>query len=172
MAALISIGIGAVVLNVLGNNPPPAGAFSLSEYYHLTPIEKVISSNIARPGSNWECIKVGYSGTNTDDIDQRPSLSTSVNYDALNYHFIVCNGVIGGDGQIQPTPKWQKQRPIKPARTRYAGQQIIRICIITDCKITCPTEFQIKRTAELVDALSRRFDIQSASIHYPYNWWW
>ena len=170
MVALISIGIGAVVLKVLGNNPPPAGAFSLSEYYHLVPIEKVISSNIARSSSSWECIEVGYSGTNTDDIDQRSSLSSSVNYDALNYHFIVWNGLTGGDGQIQPTLKWQKQRPITPARTQYGSEQTIHICVITDSKITRPPDSQIKRTAALVDALSRKFNIQSASIHYPDNW--
>ena len=41
-AALISIGIGAVILKFLGSNPPPAAAFSLSEYWHLRPVEKMI----------------------------------------------------------------------------------------------------------------------------------
>ena len=169
-AAMISIGIGAVVLKVLGNNPPPAGAFSLSEYYHLVPIEKVISSNIARSSSSWECIEVGYSGTKAGNIAQLASLSGLTSSENLNYHFVICNGLGGSDGQIQATEKWQRQWSSILDRSWYGTGQTIRICIIADGKTAFVTDLQIKRTAVLVDALSRKFNIQSASIHYPDNW--
>jgi len=169
-AALISIGIGAVVLKTLGSNPPLAGAFSLSEYYHLAPIEKVISSNVARTSRHWDCIEIGYSGTKAGNIKQLASLNGLVNPEDINCHFVICNGLGAGDGQIQPTGKWQRQWSITPARTMYGSEQTIHICVIADSKITHPTDFQIKRTEALVETLSRRFDIQPASIYYPDNW--
>lgn len=168
-AALISIAIGAVLLKTLSNNPPPAGAFSLSEYYHLAPIEKAISSNIVQPGRRWNRIEISYSSAKPIGIDNRFSRSGLLNYDVLNYHFIVWNGLIGGDGQIESTEKWQRQLSIMPGRTWYGSEQTIHIGVITDGKIAYPTNFQIKRTETLVEALSRRFDIQSASIYYPDN---
>ena len=171
MSALISRGIGAVVLNILDNTPSPVGAFSLSEYYHLVPVEKLIPFDIPRSGGNWEYIEIDYIAADTDIIGQRYAVGSSADYDPFNYHFIVWNGDIGRDGQIQPAPKWQKQEPSAPTLTRYAGEQTIHICVITDATITRPSDFQIKRTVALVDALSKRFDIQSASIHYPDNWW-
>ena len=170
-AALISIGIGAVALKIMGSSPPPAGAFSLSEYYHLFPIEKAVSSNIAQTSSSWECIEIDYSGANADDAEQGPSLSSLVNYEPLSYHFIVWNGDIGEDGQIEVTQEWQEQRPIAPTRPVYGSEQTIQICVITDGKLVLPTNSQIKRTEALVEVLSRRFNIQAASICYPDNWW-
>lgn len=168
-AGLISIGILAVVLKILGNNPPPAGAFSLSEYYHLAPIEKVISSNIARTSRHWNSIEISYINTKPIVINKQSSRSDLVNYDVLNYHFIVWNGLIGGNGQIQSTEKWQRQLSITPGRKWYGSEQTIHIGVMADDKITYPTDFQIKRTEALVEALSRRFDIQSESIYYPDN---
>jgi len=165
-AALISIGIGAIILNILDKSPPPAGAFSLSEYYHLAPVEKVISYNIARTSHHWNSIKISYSNTKPIGTDKQSAQSSLV-----NYHFIIWNGLIGEDGQIQPTWKWQKQKSIKPFRSRDGSEKTIHICIIADGKITYPTDCQIKRTEMLVEALSRRFDIQPASIYYPPNWW-
>ena len=169
--ALISIGIGAVVLKVLGNNPPPAGAFSLSEYYHLVPIEKVIFSNIARSSSIWDSIEISYSSTEPIGIDKQYSRSGPFNYDVLSYHFFVWNGSIGADGQIQSTEKWHKQLLITPDQTWHGGEQTIRIAVISNGKITYPTDFQRKKAEALAAALSRKFHIQSASIYYPGNWW-
>jgi hypothetical protein len=170
-AALISIGIGAVVLKTLGSNPPLAGAFSLSEYYHLASIEEVISSNVAQTSRYWDRIEIGYSGTKAGNIKQLASLNGLVNPENINCHFVICNGLGAGDGQIQPTEKWQRQWSIATGQTWYGSKQTIHINVIADGKITYPTDFQIKRTEALVEALSRRFDIQSESIYYPDNWW-
>ena len=169
-AALISIGIGAIALNIIGNSPPPAGAFSLSEYYHLAPIEKVISSNIAQADGHWNRIEISYSSTEPIGLDKWSSRSASVNYDVFNCHFIVWNGLIGGDGQIQSTEKWQKQLSAAPGQTWYCSEQTIRIGVIANSKTAYPTDFQIKKTEALVETLSRMFDIRSASIYYPDMW--
>lgn len=170
-AALISIVILAVALKSLNSSPPPAGAFSLSEYYHLAPVEKVISSNISQTSRHWNSIEINYTNTKPIVINKQSSRSDLVNYDVLNCHFIVWNGLVGGNGQIQSTEKWQKQLLTIPGRTWYGSEQTIRIGVIADDKINYPTDFQTKRTEALVEVLSRMFDIKSESIYYPGNWW-
>jgi hypothetical protein len=171
VAALISIAIGAVVLKTLDSNPLPAGAFSLSEYYHLAPVEKVIPSNIAQTNLCWNSIEISYINAKAIVDNKQYSRSDLFNHNILNYHFIVWNSFVGGNGQIQSPEKWQSQLPTTPGRTWYGSEEVIHIGVIIDGKIPHPTDFQIKRTEALVEALSIRFNIPAESIYYPDNWW-
>ncbi len=62
-ALLVSITVGAIILKALGNNPPSAGAFCLSRYYRLDPVEKSILSRAAQYPGRWSHIEIYYSGT-------------------------------------------------------------------------------------------------------------
>ena len=62
-ALLVSITVGAIILKALGNNPPSAGAFCLSRYYRLDPVEKSILSRAAQYPGRWSHIEICYSGT-------------------------------------------------------------------------------------------------------------
>ena len=53
---------------------------------------------------------------------------------------------------------------------KIGTDQTIRICIIADNKTTRPTDFQIKRTQALIEALYRKFDIPADAIYYPKDW--
>lgn len=164
---LISVIIGTLILKALGSKPPSAGAFSLSEYYHLEPVEEVSFSDTVQSTSQWNRIEIYYS---TPKINQPPSAGDQANYNEIDCHFIIYNGVIGGNGQIQSTKKWQRQLSITPGRSCNGGEHTIRICIIADGKIIRTTDFQIKRAEALVEVLSRKFSIAPASIYYPDNW--
>jgi hypothetical protein len=184
----ISITLGAVILNALGHNPPSAGAFCLSRYYLLGSVEKIILSRAAQSQEHWSQIEIQYSNTECGNIEQLATLSKLDGSEHINYHFIICNGNGGHDGLIQPTEKWQRQSPILAQSNRgrlfLAGhsrndetdshntipEQTIYICVIADNKTSFPTNFQIKRTEELVGELCRKFDIQPESIRYPDSW--
>jgi len=179
-ALLVSITVGAIILKALGNNPPSAGAFCLSRYYRLDPVEKSILSRAAQYPGRWSHIEIYYSGTGAPTISGNESTCGSnrripdTRRDS-RCHFIVCNGSIGHDGQILPTEEWQRQCP--PHQLHQSGhsqtghrEQTIYICVIADDKVTRPTDFQIKRTEALVEGLSRKFNIRPESIHYPDNW--
>lgn len=170
-AALISIGIGAIVLKTLDRNPLPAGAFSLSDYYHLAPVEKVIPSNTGQSNLRWNSIEISYINTKPIVENKQFSRSDLFNHNILNYQFIVWNSFVGGNGQIQSPEKWQGQSPTTGGRTSYGSEEVIRIGVIIDDKTFRPTDFQIKRTEALVKALSTRFNIPCESICYPDNWW-
>ena len=62
-ALLVSMTTGAVVLMVLGNNPPSAGPFSLSAYYRLDSVDRVIRSQAAQSPNRWNSIEIYFSGT-------------------------------------------------------------------------------------------------------------
>jgi hypothetical protein len=170
VSALISILAGLIILQSLDTNPPLADAFSLSDYYDLEPIEDVITSRTQQFRDRWSRINIVYSQTKAGDIDQLCSLSGLANPEDINYHFVICNGFGGANGLIQPTEKWQRQWSITLTPDMNVGMRAIRICIICDGKETPPTEFQIRRTEELLEQLSRKFNIQPEAITYPENW--
>jgi hypothetical protein len=167
---LVSMTAGAIVLMALGNNPPSAGPFCLSSYYYLDRIEKAVLSRAPQHPGRWNCIEIYYSATKAGNIEQLASLSGLVRPDDLNCHFVVCNGLGGGDGQIQPTERWQKQWSIIPGHTWYGSSLTIRICVVADGKTAYLTNFQMKRTEALVEMLCRKFEITPDSVYYPSDW--
>lgn len=169
-ALLASMTVGAITLMALGHNPPSAGPFSLWTYYRLDPVKKAISSHAAQSPDRWNRIEIYYSGTKTGNIKQLALLKGLNNTEDVNFHFCLCNGQGGENGQIQATEKWLRQWSLIPDRTWYGTGQTIRICIIADGETTYLTDCQIKRLETLVDELCRKFRISPKSIYYPSDW--
>jgi hypothetical protein len=169
-ALLVSMTVGTMVLMALDNNPPSAGAFCLSSYYHLKSIEKIIESQAVQSSDRWDSIRIYYSGTRAGNIEQLASLYGLTNPGDINCHFVICNGRGGADGQIQPTEKWQMQWSIISDQGHDDTSRTIRICVISDSNKSLPTDFQIKRGEALVEGLRRKFNIQAESIYYPNSW--
>ncbi len=174
----ISITLGAIVLNALGHNPPSAGAFCLSRYHLLSSVKISILSRADQSRKHWSKIEIDYSGTESGNIEELALLSGVDSPEGVNYHFIICNGNGGKDGLIQATEKWQSQSPIIPGESRNDDAffcetptaQTIYICVIADNENSFPTDFQVKRTDELVEGLCRKFNIQPESISYADSW--
>jgi hypothetical protein len=167
---LASMTVGAVILMALGHHPPSAGPFSLWTYYRLNPVQKAISSSAAQSPDNWNRIEIYYSGTASGNIEQLASRSGLANPEDVNFHFCLCNGNGGEDGQIEATEKWKRQWPLIPGPTWYGTSQTIRICIIADGKTMVMTDCQIKRIENLLDELCSKFRIRPESISYPSDW--
>jgi hypothetical protein len=169
-ALLVSMTTGAIILMALGNNPPSAGPFCLSSYYRLDPIEKAVHSQAAQSPDRWSSIEIYYSGTRAGNTEQLASLGGLAGAEDINCHFVICNGLGGEDGYIQPTAKWQKQWSIVPGKNWYGSGQTIRICLIADGTTSPPTDSQVKRIESLVESLCSKFRIRSQSIYYPSDW--
>jgi len=174
-ALAISMTVGVVILQSLGNNPPSAGAFCLSKYTRAVPVEEAVLSRAVQPRGLWGSIEIYYSGTMSGNIQQLAFLSGLGNPEDINCHYVICNGLGAGDGQIQPTERWQKQEQVNRDWLSHElqssnGGHAILICVIADVKDARPTRMQIKVTEELVKGLCRKFDIKSEFIHYPDDW--
>jgi len=157
-ALLISMTVGAVVLMALGNNPPSAGPFCLSTYYRLDSIEHALRSEARQTPDRWDSIKIFFSGTQGGNIGRLATASGLHSPAEINCHFVLCNGVGAGDGEIQTTESWQAQR---------GGERMIRICLIGNGVSALPTDYQLKRLESLLEALCRRFNISPNSVYLP-----
>ena len=172
VALVVSMIFGVVILRSLGYHPPSAGAFCLSDYHRLMPVQTTVLCRTTHVPGRWKRIVI----YRTREIQEIDSLQSIVKNIDTNCHFILCNGRIGGDGQIFPTEKWAQQKPVvhpshQDVRTTTQDEGTLYICILTNGSTDRPTNTQIKRTEALVLELCRRLRIQSKSVHYPKDWW-
>jgi hypothetical protein len=184
LSLLASIIICTIVLNMLGHNPPSAGAFCLSKYYNLAPVEELVRSRDVQRLGYWMGIEIYFSECNADNliasssncqVEDSGSLGSISAHERDNCHFIIHNGFDGNDGQIEPTIKWNKQLPADRSAANSRPEtgynvQIIYICVTMNGQSTQPTNFQIKRVQVLVDKLCKEFNIDSESVIYPNGW--
>ncbi|MBN2456199.1 MAG: N-acetylmuramoyl-L-alanine amidase [Sedimentisphaerales bacterium] len=169
-ALLASMTTGAIVLMALGNHPPKAGPFCLSSYYRLNPVEEAVRSRCAQAQGRWNCVEIYYSSTRAGNIEQLASLSGLAGPEDIDCHFVICNGLGGSDGQIQPTERWQRQWSTIPNQSWYGSGETIRICIVADEKQAPPTDLQIRRTQALIEGLCLKFEIEPKYIYHPKSW--
>ena len=181
---LVSIIVCTIILNMLGHNPPSAGAFCLSQYYRLVPVEKLVRLRDVQRMGYWTGIEIYFSECKTSNriasdyncqIEEQDSLRSISNQEEKYCHFIIHNGFNGHDGQIEPTVKWSKQQPADRSAAgnrQQVGQnvQTIYICVALNGQNSQPTNFQIKRAHVLIDKLCKEFNIDSESVIYPNSW--
>lgn len=158
---------GAIILMVLGSNPPSAGPFCLSAYYRLSSIEQAMRSRAGQSPDRWNNVEIFFSGTRGGSLTQLVNTYGADEAAMLNCHFVVCNGNGGGDGEIQATEKWQRQWSSQPSHTWQGSERTVRICLIGDGVAVQPTDYQLKRLELLLEGLCRRFHIPAKSVHLP-----
>ena len=166
-ALLISMTTGAVVLMALGNNPPSAGPFCLSTYYRLDSVDHALRSQASQSPDGWDSIEIFFSGTQGGNIGRLAEAQGLRNAAEIDCHFVLCNGVGAGDGEIQTTASWQAQRSVRQDATGPGGQRTIRVCLTGNGVSALPTDYQLKRLEALLEALCRRFNIVPDAVYLP-----
>ena len=181
---LVSIIVCTIILNMLGHNPPSAGAFCLSQYYRLAPVEELVGSRDVQRLGYWIGIEIYFSEYKANNrvvsgsncrIEKSDSLSSISSQEGNSCHFIIHNGFTGHDGQIEPTVKWNQQLPADRSAENIRHQnehnvQTIYICVAMNGQSAQPTNLQIKRAQVLIDNLCKEFNIDSESVIYPNSW--
>jgi len=163
LSLIVSMTTGAFVLMMLDNQALSEGPFSLAGLYNLPPATDNIAPNTKSTNHrNWQSVEVYYSKPTNRSID------TLADDTRAKMHYIIANGDCGTDGLINPTEKWRKQQTC--LSKTMPGSNVIRICIIDNGNGETPTDCQVLRTIELVDALSKKFNINRKRIKYPKNW--
>ena len=170
-ATLISIIAVGAILRVLGNNPPAAGAFSLSGYYQFDPAEDTISSRADQFVGRWNKVEVCCEQLDKRRVNEFKTFGGGGDIGNICCHFVVFSRLASPDGAVAATENWQRQLSIAPDRVDGGNERTIRICVAVDENLGRPTDSQIKRTEAVVEALGRKFDIPASAIDYPENWW-
>lgn len=166
---VVAMTAGAAILMALDHQTISAGAFSLASYSSLGPISEIIATNEPTNNRRWDKIEVFYSNTKGGNLNQLVSLSGLSSSEDLNFHFLVLNSLGGIDGQIQATAKWLNQWSAIPGGTWYGSGNTIRICVIGEGQ-KAASDYQMSRTEELIQELSRKFNIEKSNISYPKGW--
>ncbi|MBN1788705.1 MAG: N-acetylmuramoyl-L-alanine amidase [Sedimentisphaerales bacterium] len=169
ISLVVAMTLGAAVLMALDHQSISAGVFSLASYSSLGPISDVIATKEVTARERWDKIEVFYSNSRGGNIKQLASLNGLTSEEDVNFHFLVCNHLGAIDGQIQPTTKWLNQWSALPGGVWYGSSTTIRICVISEGKSPA-SDYQVNRTEELVQALSRKFNITQKNIEYPKDW--
>ena len=166
-ALLISMTTGAVVLMILGDNPPSAGPFCLSAYYRLDSVDHALRSRVVPAAGSWHSIEIAFSGTRGGNIQRLADARGLADPADLDCHFLVGNGVGAGDGEIQTTESWLNQRPIRPSATWRGDERTIRVYLVGNGVSSLATDYQLKRLETLLESLCRRFNISPDAVYLP-----
>jgi len=116
----------------------------------------------------WQFIVIHHSATPTGSADQFDRMHKAKGWDELGYHFVIGNGTLSGDGEVEAGGRWTKQK--HGAHTKVVGHPEyndlgIGICLVGNFDITHPTEAQMDSLARLVRCMMNRYGISSRCIY-------
>jgi N-acetylmuramoyl-L-alanine amidase len=128
---------------------------SLSATTEISALDPIFQTARRATDSRWKYIY----------IHQSRTLNGGAASTGLADHFIIGNGTGCGDGEIQYTPRWDKQEPAAPpAGASEIDPACITICVIGNFDRTTPTPAQLKRLTQLISALRSKLDIPADRV--------
>jgi hypothetical protein len=122
------------------------------------------------PARDWNAIVLHHSATaggsvaSIDAVHRRQTDAAGKPWLGIGYHFVVGNGRSMGDGQIEPTFRWQKQLAGAHAGRREENERGIGICLIGNFDVSTPTARQLAAVRTLVKTLAARYAIPSGRV--------
>ena len=86
-------------------------------------------------------------------------------WQSAGYHFIIGNGTLSGDGEVEVCPRWLDQQD--GSHCRGHNHTAIGICLIGNFELAdeTPSQVQLLSLAQLTAYLSLRYDIPSECIY-------
>jgi N-acetylmuramoyl-L-alanine amidase len=116
----------------------------------------------------WSAIIIHHSATdegNAAIIDKWHRENNGWN--GVGYDFVIGNGTESGNGQVEPTYRWQGQLTgahCGGTPGNWANEEGIGICLIGDFDKTTPTSKQMESLAKLVRFLQQRYHIPKSRV--------
>jgi len=170
------LGLGMMLsiaaLSVLDPQSPSArgGGVALSPLMSLEGtrgVDAIFQTQKALKADHWDSIVIVHSGSNKGSSASIEAEHQASGYDGLGFHFLVGNGTGMGNGEIHVGQRWLDQRDGADLAGTTAGvnsRGMIEVCIVGDGNRKAFSDEQLRRLAQLVSALSQKFDIPSDKI--------
>jgi hypothetical protein len=123
-------------------------------------MDVIFQTPVSMKQGGWKYIYIHHSRTASGNAITLSSPGTG-----LGDHFVIGNGDGAIDGEIQIGQRWSQQLSANPpAGARGINPACISICIVGDFDRAVPTPTQLRRTAQLVNALQGRLDIPAGQV--------
>jgi hypothetical protein len=118
------------------------------------------------PPRPWKWIVIHHSASPTGSAAMFDKEHREKGWDELGYHFVIGNGSLTGDGQVEVGPRWPIQKHGAHAKTpdnRY-NDFGIGICLVGNFQETRPTPAQMRSLAKLVAYLMQTYHIPPSCV--------
>lgn len=118
------------------------------------------------PPRPWKWIVIHHSATSTGSAAMFDRMHREKGWDELGYHFVIGNGTLTGDGQVEVGPRWPIQKHGAHAKTpdNRFNDFGIGICLVGNFEETHPTPAQMRSLAKLVSYLMRTYNIPPSCV--------
>jgi N-acetylmuramoyl-L-alanine amidase len=120
----------------------------------------------AAPVNPWRWIVVHHSATPTGSAAVFDREHRQKGWDELGYHFVIGNGTLTADGQVEVGSRWPKQKwgaHAKTADNRF-NDYGIGICLVGNFEIDRPTPAQLRAATKLVTYLMETYHIPPQNV--------
>jgi hypothetical protein len=122
---------------------------------------------------NWSAIIIHHSATdkgNTADFDKEHKSRLDDSGEAwigVGYDFVIGNGTLSGDGEVETTFRWKQQLIGAHCKTadNWANTYGIGIVLVGNFDYSLPTHSQMESLIKLVRYLQKRYDIPTEDIY-------
>jgi hypothetical protein len=91
-----------------------------------------------------------------------------VRWKGIGYDFVIGNGTMSGDGQVEVTFRWREQiagAHCRTDRSNWANRDGIGICLVGNFDKTTPSRHQMDSLVQLVQFLQQRYGISKSRIY-------
>ncbi len=147
--------------------------YSFPYFKSTKDVKSAKSQNIAKicktdvPENHWKYIVIHHSATtkgNAASFDYYHRNKRKWKY-GLAYHFVIGNGSLSGDGEIEVSERWKNQIHGAHTANMDCNRVAIGICLVGNFENSdTPTNSQFESLVNLVQYLSKKYDISVANI--------
>jgi N-acetyl-anhydromuramyl-L-alanine amidase AmpD len=120
----------------------------------------------AKCAKGWKFIVIHHSATYHGNAEAFHNYHTKMGYGGLAYHFVICNGRGGRDGEIQPGFRWKQQISGTHVTVDAWYHNIfgIGICLVGNFQKTKPTKKQLSSLIRLIKKLAGKYKISRNKV--------
>jgi len=123
----------------------------------------------SRPERTWSAIIIHHSATSEGNATIFDKWHREENgWNGIGYDFVIGNGTNSGDGEVEPTYRWQGQLTgahCGGTAGNWANEEAIGICLVGNFNRTTPTSRQMESLVRLIRFLQERYDIPKSRIY-------
>jgi N-acetyl-anhydromuramyl-L-alanine amidase AmpD len=135
--------------------PPPTAEYAVAA-------DPSWDAAIAR---EWRHVVVHHSATPNGSMAAFDRAHRARGWDGVGYHFVIGNGTLTGDGEVEPTYRWRQQMAGAHAGNAEYNQHGIGICLVGDFEnVSRPTPRQLASLRALVRFLQVKTGVPTCEV--------